>query len=222
MFRLTFVFLLALNFGQYVSAQTDSAQPSTTSESASDAAETAEAKNENSAGESTKGKVKLIKYTLAEGDLSFQAPETWKKVKRRNNIIEMEFAVPGEKKDDTPIRVTMMASGGSIQANLARWMGQFKGTGAGASREKAKIEEEKAAGMPLTVLDISGTFMDSMRGPFGPKVEKPDHRMIAGILQTGTVGNYFFKFVGPAALVEKHSKAFREMLKSASKQQADK
>lgn len=208
MLRLPLALLIALAFTLEAAAQQEAAPAAT------DPSET-RAAVEN---KPDKERVKLILHELAEGELTFKAPEDWKPVKRRNNIIEMEFAVPGETEEETPGRLTMMASGGSIEANLARWIGQFKGTGAGTNRERAKIEKEKVAGMPLTILDISGTFMDSMRGPFGPKVEKPDHRMIAGILQTGSVGNYFFKFVGPASLVEANSEAFRDLLKSATKQ----
>jgi len=159
---------------------------------------------------------KTVPVLLSEGDLRVAVPESWKQVKPRNRIIEAEISVPGKTKDDPTGRLTIMPSGGSIQANLARWAGQFR-PGEGEKPQEPEIEEESVGEMKLTIFDSSGTFIDSPRGPFGPKVEKPKHRMVAGILQTGDVGNYFFKLVGPADLVKQHNKAFRTMLKSAEK-----
>ncbi|MEM6798728.1 MAG: hypothetical protein AAF589_04370 [Planctomycetota bacterium] len=151
--------------------------------------------------------------TLAEGELKVDAPKAWKKVKPRNRIIEAEFTVPADA--DPAGRLTIMASGGSIDANLARWVGQFSKSGDESA--EPKIEKEEVNGMKLTIFDATGTYLDSPRGPFGPKVEKAGYRMIAGILQTGGVGNYFFKLVGPEEIVEENAEAFRAMVSSAEK-----
>lgn len=167
---------------------------------------------------------------LDEGNLRVEIPQRWQRVKPRNRIIEVEIVVPGkpapaaaDANADAPAteplppgRLTIMSAFGSVDQNLARWIGQFEGTGAGAAREKGKVDHRELAGMPLHTLDISGTFLDAVRGPFGPKVRKPDHRMMAAILQTKDSGTYFFKLTGPADVVAFNAEGFEAMLQSVA------
>ncbi len=152
---------------------------------------------------------------LAQNHLQVLVPKSWKQVKPRNRIIEVEIAVALEDQGEDsppPARLTVMASGGSIKANLARWVGQFR-----PADDEPKIDEKQVNGMKLTTFDASGTYLDSPRGPFGPKEEKPGYRMLAGILQTDEVGNYFFKLVGPAEVVQNNADWFLDMLATAEK-----
>lgn len=174
--------------------------------------------------ETAEEKPKTVPLSLAEGDLRVAAPASWKQIKPRNRIIEAELAIPANRKDGdgeedakqpaADARLTIMAAGGSVDANLARWAGQFRPEG---EAEEPKIERDKLGEMKLTWFDASGTFLDSPRGPFGPKVEMPGHRMMAAILETGGLGNYFFKLVGPTELIEENAEAFRAMVASAEK-----
>ncbi|MEN1679745.1 MAG: hypothetical protein AAGJ46_09130 [Planctomycetota bacterium] len=157
-----------------------------------------------------------FEVVLAEGALKFTAPGEWKQVRPRNRIIEAEIAVPAEEEGGVDGRLTVMAAGGSVRANVDRWRTQFK---PGSSGGDAKVEEDEVDGMKLTWFDASGTFMESTRGPFGPKVERPDYRMLAAILQTGGSGNYFFKLTGPADLIEEHAERFRAMVSSTERSQ---
>ena len=82
---------------------------------------------------------------LAEGKLLVPVPGTWEKIKPRNRIIAHEFKVPMAKEDTEPGRMTIMSAGGGLEANIARWVGQFK-TSAGKplSDEHKKIEEKQS------------------------------------------------------------------------------
>jgi hypothetical protein len=151
--------------------------------------------------------------TLADGALVFTAPAEWKTVEPANRIIEHELAVPAaDGKVEGAARLTIMAAGGSVEANIARWVGQFKGTEGGADRSAAKTETLDIAGMPATLVDLSGTYVDSPRGPFGPKVERPDYRLVGAIVETKGEGVYFFKLIGPEKTVEAGAERFREVV----------
>ncbi len=150
---------------------------------------------------------------LADGALIFTAPAEWKTVEPANRIIEHELAVPApDGKAEGAARLTIMAAGGSVQANIARWVGQFQGTEGGADRSAAKTEKLDINGMPATLVDLSGTYLDSPRGPFGPKVERPDYRLVGAIVETKGEGVYFFKLIGPEKTVEAGAKPFRELI----------
>jgi hypothetical protein len=157
--------------------------------------------------------------SLGEGKLTLQAPEKWARQEPKVRIIEHEFAVEGKKGQDAG-RITIMGAGGSVQQNIDRWIGQFTQPDGKKSKEKAKIEKKKAAGLEVHIVDIAGTYKDMPAGPFagGKAIDRKNYRMLAAIIPGGpSIGNYFIKFYGPAELVNEHEKAFHTMLESLSK-----
>ncbi|MEM8735276.1 MAG: hypothetical protein AAGG44_13680 [Planctomycetota bacterium] len=67
-----------------------------------------------------------VQLKLAGGDMQMVAPESWKQVKARSSMLSYEFSAPADaKKDDPTARITVMRAGGSIKANIDRWIGQF-------------------------------------------------------------------------------------------------
>ena len=64
-------------------------------------------------------------FTIAGEALSLEAPASWKRVQPKSNMIETEFSIPAAEGDATPGRMTVMGAGGSVQANIDRWYGQF-------------------------------------------------------------------------------------------------
>ena len=62
-------------------------------------------------------------------------------------------------------------------------------------------------------LDISGTFFEAPQGPLGPKIERPNYRLLGAIIEVEGAGRYFVKMYGPALLVAENAEAFRAMLR---------
>ena len=157
-------------------------------------------------------------FTIADGAASLEAPATWQRVQPKSGIVETEFAIPseGQGPDGGPLppgRMTVMGAGGSVDANIERWYGQFSQPDGGATKDKASTKKLKVAGRDVTLVDIAGTYKDSPGGPFagGKTIDRPDYRMLAAIVE-GPDGNYFLKFYGPAATVERHAEGFRKMI----------
>lgn len=152
-------------------------------------------------------------FTIAGDSLSLDAPEGFERVQPKSGMVETEFAIASE--GDLPAgRMTVMGAGGSIDANIDRWCGQFAQPDGSDTSEKATRKSLKVAGCSATIVDIPGTYLDKPGGPFagGPTVQRPDYRMLAAIIETPDAGNYFLKFYGPAATVEKHAAGFRSMI----------
>jgi hypothetical protein len=152
-------------------------------------------------------------FRIAEGGFSLEAPTGWKRVQPKSGIVETEFAVPSE--GDAPAgRMTVMGAGGSVQANVDRWYGQFTQPDGAATKDKAVTKTVKIAGCTVTMVDVSGTYKDSPGGPFagGKTIDRPGYRMLAAIVETPASGSYFLKFYGPAATVAKHAEGFRGMV----------
>lgn len=157
-------------------------------------------------------------FTIGDGALSLEAPAGWKRVQPKSGIVETEFAIPSEAAgDDTappaPGRMTVMGAGGSVEANIERWCGQFAQPDGSSTTDKASTKKLKIAGREVTLVDIAGTYKDSPGGPFagGKTIDRPGYRMLAAIVE-GPDGNYFLKFYGPAATVERHADGFRKMI----------
>jgi hypothetical protein len=156
---------------------------------------------------------KTPKTFLLGGTYQLTAPESWLSRQPRSRIIEHEFSVPPSKGDDQEGRVTVMGAGGSLEANIDRWYQQFSQPDGSNSKERAKIEKREIAGQEVTVVDLSGTYMDRA-GPMAPGIERPNYRLLGAIVQTKNNGNHFIKFYGPQRTVTDNADAFTKMLDS--------
>jgi hypothetical protein len=152
-------------------------------------------------------------FGIAGDTLLLEAPTGWKRVQPKSGIVETEFAIPSAG-DMAPGRMTVMGAGGSVQANVDRWYGQFAQPDGSATKDKATTKTIKLAGCTVTMVDVAGIYKDMPGGPFagGKTVERPDYRMLAAIVETPEAGSHFIKFYGPAATVAKQADGFRTMI----------
>ena len=164
---------------------------------------------------------------LADGHLKLQMPATWKQTKPRSRIINHEFSIPPAAEKIAAGRLTIMAASGSIEANIGRWIGQFK-TADGRPLPKLKpptdkqqpdrrlpgqlVAQHKVSGLDVHTVDLRGIFLDRPRGFRGPVVEQDDYRMLGLIIPTPKHGTWFVKFYGPMSTVSKEAKAFAKMV----------
>jgi hypothetical protein len=152
-------------------------------------------------------------FAIAGGSFLLEAPAGWKRVQPKSGIVETEFSIPSAG-DLPPGRMTVMGAGGSVQANVDRWYGQFAQPDGSATKDKATTKTIKIAGSTVTLVDVAGTYKDMPGGPFagGKTIERPDYRMLAAIIETPDTGSHFLKFYGPAATVAKDADGFRTMV----------
>jgi len=147
--------------------------------------------------------------------LSMTPPSEWESVPPKSNMVQSEFKAPRDQKEDTA-RITVMSASGGIDANIDRWIGQFDGV----KKEEAKIEKMDVEGATVHMVDITGTFKDSMGGgPFapGPMKKREDYRMIGAIIETKNDGLLFIKMTGPKTTVESLAEGFKKSLTNIQK-----
>jgi hypothetical protein len=154
-------------------------------------------------------------FDVAEGRFLLTAPEGWLRKKPANRIIEHEFQVPASDGDERPGRMTVTSAGGTIGANIDRWIGQFSQPDGSSTKDKIKQEKLTVADQEITLIDVSGTYDDSP--PFaGGGVKRENYRLLGAIIATKDgkkkTGNYYVKFVGPNQTVEDHAEGFKKML----------
>ncbi len=101
--------------------------------------------------------------------------------------------------------------GGSIDDNINRWVDQFTQPDGRSSREVATITHRESGGMPVTFVDVSGSF-SGMRGTEAT-VTAESQRMLGAIVD-GPEGLVFFKLMGPADVIGATADAFDETIAS--------
>lgn len=157
-----------------------------------------------------------FEVSVARNKIKFSASGTWAAVQPRSRILESELKINRIGTDTQDGRLTIMGAGGSIEANITRWQGQFKQADGSSTAEVTKTEVKTIAGQKVNLVDISGNFIDSPGGPFSgkPKIERENYRMLAAIIQTPANGNYFVKLYGPKATIDKNEEHFNSMIDS--------
>ncbi len=105
--------------------------------------------------------------------------------------------------------------GGSVEANIARWSGQFASPD--GKPAAAKVTQSTVHGLPVTRMDITGTYTATGGAAMTSQAPKAANRMLAAIVE-GPGGNLFIKFSGPAKSVAAQVAAFDGLLASFSKQ----
>ncbi len=104
--------------------------------------------------------------------------------------------------------------GGSIEANIDRWEGQF--TSPGGKPAPAKVAKITIHGLAVTTVDVSGEYS----GMVGPTATAPvlvtGYRLLGAIVE-GPGGNIFIKFTGPAKTVAASQPKFQQLLDSFEK-----
>ena len=101
--------------------------------------------------------------------------------------------------------------GGSIDANLERWKGQFQGPG--GKPAAAQIAKRTLHGLNVTTIDTAGEY-SGMSGPLaGSSRGAPGYRLLGAIVE-GPRGNVFVKLTGPAKTIAANQQKFEELLGS--------
>jgi hypothetical protein len=161
--------------------------------------------------------------TVDLGAVTLAADPAWQTVTPSSSMRKAQFALPrvADDAEDAELAVFYFGAGqgGSVEANLQRWYGQFIQPDSSPSAEKAKTANEVVDGMNLTMVDLSGTYVGSMMPGMQEEQNKPNFRMLAAVLETPQ-GPYFFKLVGPEKTVAHWADSFSEFVKSAKKSTA--
>ncbi len=142
--------------------------------------------------------------------IQWTMPATWKPEAQRPMRLATYKTEPG---GECGVYYFGSGQGGSVDANLDRWVGQFEQADGKPSKAAAKIAKQTIHGWQVTTVDVSGAYT-GMGGPIaqqGPAA--PGYRMLGAIVE-GPQGSIFFKFTGPAKTVAANRAAFEKMIAS--------
>lgn len=126
--------------------------------------------------------------------VTWQKPAAWKTVDHPSRMRKATYEIPGV---DGAAAATLSVTrvGGSVQANIARWEGQFEGSPKGTRTER------KANGVRIHIVQIDGTFKGGGM-PGAPATEKQKAWSMLSAIAEADRANYFFKMTGPKKTVD--------------------
>lgn len=174
-----------------------SAPPKTTAQAASD-----------KTSQAAPPKPTMAATPPAPSDLTWDTPKTWEKVENPSTMRKATYRIPKVAGDTEDAEMSVSQAGGSVEANVTRWTGQFEK----AKDDATKRFEKKVGDFNVTVVEIHGTFAGSGMPGAPAAGPKPNYAMLAAIVNTSTP--HFFKITGPEKTVTAARADFDKMVDS--------
>jgi hypothetical protein len=146
--------------------------------------------------------------------LKYEAPPDWISETPASSMRRAQYRLPrvaGDPEDAELAIFFFGGSGGGVAANIDRWIGQFQKPDGTPAADVAKTSHRAAHGIPLTVVDVTGTYVAGMGSMLADAKPKAGFRMLAAVAESGG-GPWFFKLIGPAKTVSRWEGSFQAFL----------
>jgi hypothetical protein len=127
--------------------------------------------------------------------LAYDVPKEWRAVEATSSMRLAQWSYGA--RSEIVVFYFGEGQGGSVEANLDRWYGQFEQPDGSSTRERAKVTKSKAGALTVTRADVQGTYGAPVRPGAAERHNEPDYRMIAAVVE-GPSGPWFIRFLGPA------------------------
>ena len=152
--------------------------------------------------------------------VTFNPPAHWKDI-GPSGMRQAQFRLDPVEGDTTEAEVNVFyfgpESGGGVEANLVRWIGQMSLPDGGNPADKAMRGTFTADGMPGHVVSVDGTYKSGGGRPMGGGGEElPGYRLV-GVVIEGPQGSLFFKLTGPETTARTMESDLLNMVKGAKK-----
>ena len=148
------------------------------------------------------------------GPIKAKVPVEWTEQSPSSSMRKAQYALPkvaGDGEDgELAVFYFGLGQGGSVEANIERWIGQISQPDGSSSKDKAKTNKKEIGGMPVTLVDVSGTYSAGMMSNAPPR---QGYRMLAAVAETPE-GPWFFKLTGPEKTIAKWSSSFDQFIGS--------
>jgi hypothetical protein len=140
----------------------------------------------------------------AEGALTWKAPARWQSVPNTSSMRLATYRVPHAPGDAEDGDLSVMQAGGSVDANVQRWIGQFDAEG----QKTAKRSTKKVSGLEVTILEVEGTYAGGMGKDRG---DASGWALLGAVVATPGMP-HFFKLTGPAKSVKAARAEFDQLV----------
>jgi hypothetical protein len=145
------------------------------------------------------------------GEFTFKPPAGWDWLPVSSAMRKAQLRFPSGKTEQADVVFFHfgVGDGGGVQANIDRWLGQFREP---KDKLNAKTEVATVNSRKVHFVQAEGTYLSGMPG--GPRTPVPGTMLLGAILES-TQGSVFIKCTGPASTVKDGHEAFRKMAEDA-------
>lgn len=146
---------------------------------------------------------------LVKGQLAYLAPSSWTETETSNPMRFKEYILDPQSKTNVAVYFFKDIQN-QLEPNLRRWKNQFRDDKARTLLEKKQFNRFK---LPITVYHLTGAFLEqeTMADPNSKVTIKPDSALLAAVVEMKE-GTWFFKTVGPTAVIASHRKSFDDLV----------
>ena len=138
-----------------------------------------------------------------------QVPTGWIAETPSSSMRLAQYAVPAAHGGESAGLAVFAGNMGSVDDNVARWIGQFTQPDGSDSVSKAKRWNATGdGGLEATFVDVSGTYNGGMAAGGGPAQQ---YRVLGAIVNTGSTFLYL-KLTGPEIEVADLTELFEQMI----------
>jgi hypothetical protein len=158
-----------------------------------------------------------LSLTAYAAGLTFTAPASWKSVPTSSSMRVAQYALPhaaGDTEDAELVVYYFGGSGGTVEANIERWVGQMRQPDGRPSSAVATRQSRTVNGLKVTLVDVPGTYVAEMTPGAAERHNSPNFHLRAAVIETSN-GPYFIKLTGPAKTVAASEQQFEAFLGSA-------
>ena len=137
------------------------------------------------------------------------APPTWKSLPNPSAMRLATYRIPRAVGDSQDTDLSVVQAGGTADANIQRWLGQFDQ--AGKETQTIKV----VRGMKVTIIEVQGAYLGGGMTADNQPAALPGYALLAAIVETPGTPT-FFKMVGPVKSVAAARPAFGALLASVT------
>lgn len=147
--------------------------------------------------------------------LTYAVPTGWQAVATASSMRVAQFTLPGAGDTEAAELIVYYfgGSGGSVEANIERWLGQMQQPDGRPSKAVATRESRTVNALAVSLVDVSGTYVAEVTPGSTERHNRPGFRLRAAVVQTPD-GPYFIKLTGPAKTVAAEAQAFDRFIAS--------
>jgi hypothetical protein len=135
-------------------------------------------------------------------------PAPWLEAPNPNAMRIATYRAPHVAGDAEDAELSIARAGGDVEANIQRWLEQFRGA------HSARRTEQTVGGLPVTVLAVEGTYADTASTMQGSESRSQVGWGLLGAIIEAPGLPYFFKLTGPAATIRASRPSFEKLIAS--------
>lgn len=143
-----------------------------------------------------------IAFLVLAASLAYEVPDGWTPVEPTSGMRAAQWELRGEGDASAEVVIFFFGEGqgGGVDANVERWTSQFEQPDGTPTKDRTTVRKRRVSDFELTMVDMTGTYVASVRPGSSERHQRPDHRMIAAVIE-GEGGPWYLRVLGPRATV---------------------